>query len=40
MHEYIETFTWEEGDFVYYGDLTDWPSACYWIVPGTYRDVD
>jgi hypothetical protein len=36
-------FYWEklpdwEGDFVVYAPLTNWPSQCDWIVPGTYRE--
>ena len=40
MQYYFEALSDWEGDYVTYGALTNWPSACDWIVPGTYKDVE
>jgi len=35
--EYHTAVLFQEGAFVVYG-WDDWPSKCYWMVPGTYWD--
>jgi hypothetical protein len=36
--EYHHGWFFDEGSFIDYALLTGWPSASYWLIPGTWQE--